>query len=99
MTEFKKGDVVLFDDKEYAFVSLNEENETECVLLDEENGEEIIADLQEVTAAAKSIEAKPSAATSPSKSAMMAATIQRINSMPASDAVDFFNKMMDVYGH
>lgn len=96
MTEFKKGDTVFFDEKEHTYVQFDEENNLH--IIEDSEGEEFGVDLQEVTAAAKTIEAKPSVAQSPSKSQMMSAVIQRINTMPASDAVDFFNKVMAGYG-
>lgn len=98
MAIFKKGDVVLFDDKEHTYVSFDEEN-NEHIIEDEDGDQFAVTDLQEnETAAAKTIKAKPSAATSPSKSQMMSAVIQHINTVPSSDAVDFFNKMMAQIG-
>jgi hypothetical protein len=51
-----------------------------------------------VTAAAQSIEAKPSAAMDPSKAQMTAAVISTMNNMDSAGMVDFFNKMMAQIG-
>jgi hypothetical protein len=153
MAKFKKGDTVIYDDKEYivnSFDEINEEwvitNDEEEITVDEdllltvEEYNEILDvvgsddeddleedyddeeeleedsedDLEEVkakdrsfdedetfeeeTAAAKTIQTKPSAATDSSKAAMMSNVVQAMGAMSKGDAIDFFNKMMAQIG-
>jgi hypothetical protein len=158
MAKFKKGDTVVYDDKEYIVKSYDEINEEWVITNDEEEvtvDEDLLLtveeyneildvvgsddedeieedydeedddedeidedfdedDLEEVkakdrsfdeeetfeeeTAAAKTIQTKPSAATDSSKAAMMSNVVQAMGAMSKGDAIDFFNKMMAQIG-
>lgn len=100
MKDLEKGDVVVFEDREYGYVEYDALNETHVI--EDADGNQFFAEidedsLSEETAAATSIQGKPTPATS--KSMMMAQLNSALATMDQTEATEFFDQMMAQIGN
>lgn len=92
MDQLQSGDVVVYEDKEFLVVDVQADE----VVLEDDNGEQIVAPLSEMTKAAETINIKNPHG---NLSKMTASVIQMMSSMDnGDDAVKFFNQVQALYG-
>lgn len=92
MDDLQVGDIVVYEDKECLVVELDINEQT--AVIEDEDGDQITASIDEMTKAAETIKGKAAYNTS----MMTADVIKAFGSMSSSDQTEFFNKMMAQYG-